>query len=500
MGGLISIKWTGFQTYALIGLFTIYDLFVYYIKYFKNIKLYICHWLSRIICLIIIPITIYVLLFYIHFQWFTNNGDGAPKMSTAFKSKLKGNTLYGPLEITVNSTVHIKNSRIGGGNLLSTADSKYTNNWVSTYLIDDSGLNWIIIKDKSSNEDNYIRDGDIIKLVHKNSKTYLTTTLYDNCPFTKSMKRVISKKELQDIGLWKIEFVNNPSIKNFIKLRKGVFKDIPDVLHPIGTKFRLRNVKFNCLLRSHNVVLPMSMGWKRLETGCDFNHENSTETLWHIEDNTPEFNNGLPYLYNWDIPQSFWRDFLDYHSGMINVNKMMEPFPRTTMRLDSHPSKWPFLNVGVRMLNWDDATLKFYLLGNPFIWWLGTLSLIFISGASIFKLYSIMKFKNKKSIFAECFVLGGWLLNYVPFFIVGRMTYLHHYLISLYFSIICLAISIDFYILPLFRTPIFGRLFIIIFIIISISISIFFSPFVYGFTGPAINMKNRRWLKSWNIY
>jgi dolichyl-phosphate-mannose-protein mannosyltransferase len=423
-------------------------------------------------------------------------------MSTAFKSKLKGNTLYGPLEVTDDSCIHLKNSRIGGGCLLSTAQSQYSNNWVSTYLLDDPGLNWYIQKRPLPNEDNdiYIRDGDIIQLLHKESNTYLTTTTYDNCPFTKSMKRVISKEKFTESALWKIEFVKNPSIKNFINLQRGTYEEIPDVLHPIGTEFRLRNIKFNCLLRSHNVVLPMSMGWKRLETGCDFNHENSTETLWHIEDNTSSYQKNLRYLYNWNIKQSFWRDFLDYHSAMINVNKMIEPFPRTVLRLDSHPKKWPFLNVGVRMLNWDDKTVKFYLLGNPFIWWLGTLSIICISGASIFKINSLIKFKNKKSIFAECFVLGGWLINYVPFYIVGRMTYLHHYLVSLYFSILCLAIFIDFYILPLIRTPIIGRLFLIIFTTIAISVSIFFSPFVYGFTGPAINLKNRRWLKTWNIY
>jgi len=291
MGCLISVKWTGFQTYALIGLFTIYDLFIYYIKNFKNMKTYIKHWISRIICLIIVPFSIYLLLFYIHFQWFTNTGDGVPKMSTAFKSKLKGNTLYGPLEVTDDSCIHLKNSRIGGGCLLSTAQSQYSNNWVSTYLLDDPGLNWYIQKRPLPNEDNdiYIRDGDIIQLLHKESNTYLTTTTYDNCPFTKSMKRVISKEKFTESALWKIEFVKNPSIKNFINLQRGTYEEIPDVLHPIGTEFRLRNIKFNCLLRSHNVVLPMSMGWKRLETGCDFNHENSTETLWHIEDNTSSY-------------------------------------------------------------------------------------------------------------------------------------------------------------------------------------------------------------------
>ncbi|ORX47888.1 PMT-domain-containing protein [Piromyces finnis] len=500
MGGLISIKWTGFQTYALIGLFTLYDLFIYYIKNFKSMRTYIKHWISRIICLIIIPFFIYILLFYIHFQWFTNSGEGDPKMSTAFKSKLKGNTLYGPLDITNSSIVHLKNSRIGGGNLFSTANSKYSNNWVSTYLLDDPGLDWIIKKKQNENikNDVYFRDGDIVQFVHKESNTYLTTTTYDYCPFTKSMKRVISKDELTDSSFWKIEFVENPSIKNFIQLKQGNFKEIPEVLHPVGTVFRLRNVKFNCLLRSHNVVLPMSLGWKRLETGCDFDNEDNSETLWHIEDNISFYYKSLPYLYKWDIKQSFWRDFLDYHSAMINVNKMMEPFPRATMRLDSHPKTWPFLNGGIRMLNWDDNTVKFYLLGNPFIWWLGTLSIIFVFGASLFKIKAIAK--NENSIFSELFVLCGWIINYLPFYIVGRMTYLHHYLVSLYFSILCLVIFIDFYILPLIRIPILKRLFLIVVLITAISISIFFSPFVYGFTGPAINMKNRRWLKTWNIY
>ncbi|ORX82773.1 PMT-domain-containing protein [Anaeromyces robustus] len=496
LGGLISIKWTGFQTYGLIGLVTIYDLFVYYMKNYKNLKSYLGHWISRIICLIIIPFAIYSSLFYIHFNWFEYSGDGSPKMSTAFKSRLKGNTLYGPLEVTSNSTVTIKNSRIGGGNLFCTPKSKYYNNWVSTYLLNDPGINWIIKKDPANNknEKKYIYDGDIIEIVHKNTNTYLTTTLYDKAPFTKSMKRVISRDGVQEHSLWKIEFVKNPNITKFIKLKRGHFEEIPDVLHPISTKFRLRNKKFNCLLRSHNVVLPMSKGWKRLEAGCDFEHENSWETVWHIENNTPETNPGLSYMYEWNIPQSFWRDFLDYHSAMINVNKMIEPFPRTTMRLDSHPKKWPFLNVGVRMLNWDDNTVKFYLLGNPFIWWLSTISIICLSATFIIKL------KNKKSIFAECFVLMGWMINYIPFYIVGRMTYLHHYLVSLYFSIICLAILLDFYILPIIKIPIIKRLFILFFILIAISISAFFSPFVYGFQGPAINMKNRQWLKTWNIY
>jgi dolichyl-phosphate-mannose-protein mannosyltransferase len=500
MGGLISIKWTGFQTYGLIGIFTIYDLFIYYIKNFKNTKIYAIHWLSRIVCLIILPFFIYTSLFYIHFEWFTISGDGSPKMNTAFKSKLKGNTLYGPLEITYNSTVTLKNSRIGGGNLYTSPQIQYYNNWVSTYLNNDPGLNWIIKKNYSSNEnkkaDEYVYDGDIIQIVHKDSNTFLTAALYDNAPYTKSMKRVISKTDIQENSLWKIEFIKNPSIKQYIEIKNGVYNEIPNVLHPITTKFHLRNVKLNCLLRSHNVVLPMSKGWKRLEAGCDFNHENSSETLWHIENNTPQINKGLKYMYHWNLPQSFWKNFFDYHSAMINVNKMMEPFPRTPLdkRLDSHPKKWPFLNVGVRLLNWDDKTVKFYLLGNPFIWWLATFAIICVSGISLLKL------KNKKSVFAEYFTIGGWAINYIPYFIVGRMTYLHHYLVSLYFSIVCLAILLDFYILPAIRTPIIGRLFIILFALISISISVFFSPFVYGFTGPAINMKNRQWLKTWNIY
>jgi len=95
-------------------------------------------------------------------------------------------------------------------------------------------------------------------------------------------------------------------------------------------------------------------------------------------------------MYHWNLPQSFWKNFFDYHSAMINVNKMMEPFPRTPLdkRLDSHPKKWPFLNVGVRLLNWDDKTVKFYLLGNPFIWWLATFAIICVSGISLLKLKS----------------------------------------------------------------------------------------------------------------
>jgi len=71
-------------------------------------------------------------------------------------------------EITYNSTVTLKNSRIGGGNLYTSPQIQYYNNWVSTYLNNDPGLNWIIKKNYSSNEnkkaDEYVYDGDIIQI------------------------------------------------------------------------------------------------------------------------------------------------------------------------------------------------------------------------------------------------------------------------------------------------------------------------------------------------
>ena len=91
IGLVVSVKWVGLFAIALVGLHTIEDLW----EALGNLKLskekQFTHWTARIICLILIPISVYMLVFAAHFQILNMSGPGDAGMSSLFQAGLQGN-------------------------------------------------------------------------------------------------------------------------------------------------------------------------------------------------------------------------------------------------------------------------------------------------------------------------------------------------------------------------------------------------------------------------
>lgn len=77
----------------------------------------------------------------------------------------------------------------------------------------------------------------------------------------------------------------------------------------------------------------------------------------------------------------FLRDFWHLNVAMMTSNNALVPDPDKEDILASKPFDWPFLHLGLRMCGWGDTQTKYYLMGNPVIWWGGALSLIVSLGA-----------------------------------------------------------------------------------------------------------------------
>ncbi|KAJ2374832.1 Protein O-mannosyltransferase 2, partial [Coemansia sp. RSA 2603] len=93
---------------------------------------------------------------------------------------------------------------------------------------------------------------------------------------------------------------------------------------------------------------------------------------------------------------------------------------------------------------------------------------------------------------------GGWALNYLPFYLMGRVTYLHHYLPALYFALLLLAFEIQcfvrWYLPPGAIWPVAG-----VATLAAAGVFWMFSPLTFGWERPVAELSHLCWLPWWNV-
>ena len=131
---------------------------------------------------------------------------------------------------------------------------------------------------------------------------------------------------------------------------------------------------------------------------------------------------------------------------------------------------------------------RIYFLGNPLIWWASSITVLF---AIITALSRGLVFRGEKPLERPTFniLLGGFVLNLLPFLSISRVMFLYHYLAALVFAILMLCYLVD---CLRQRKIIFGTL-----IILSIALFIFFAPLSYGLNLSDKAYELRVWLPSW---
>lgn len=116
IGCVTSVKLVGLFVTALVGLYTIEDLW----NKFGNVKMPAvelgAHVVARVVGLIVLPFLIYMLSFAIHFAVLTDSGPGDAQMSSLFQANLRGTEVgrNSPLEVAIGSRATIKNMGYGG--------------------------------------------------------------------------------------------------------------------------------------------------------------------------------------------------------------------------------------------------------------------------------------------------------------------------------------------------------------------------------------------------
>jgi len=196
----------------------------------------------------------------------------------------------------------------------------------------------------------------------------------------------------------------------------------------------------------------------------------------------------------------FIRDFLHLNVALI-------PDPDKQDDLASHFWQWPILNVGLRMCGWDDHIVKYFLLGNPLVYWSSAASLAVFGLLVLWYLirwqrgYDELKPGDIDQIhYSGLYPVAGWFLHYLPFVAMARVTYVHHYYPALYFAILTAGFVIDWFTRPLARKDKrveWGVYFL--WYAGVIGMFVLFRAITFGMEGNNRQWSHLKWFSTWRI-
>ncbi|KAJ2190329.1 Protein O-mannosyltransferase 2 [Coemansia sp. RSA 532] len=506
LGLVASCKWVGFLTIGLVGLYTIDELLNMYSDCLA-IKTLASHFLARVLCLIVVPLIIYAACFKVHFVVLNRSGPGDSRMPPAFQASLIGSPLgHQPFTVAYSSQLTLRSLHSGSG-LLHSHAHRYPmgsqQQQITCYGHSDTNNEWIIARPQgegfndTSSAPEPVRHGDVVSLMHRQTKTMLHSHRAHMAPVSTKDYEVTAYGKLgwkDRNNNWRVEIVNEQS------------KVVNGELHAITTQFNLRHVSTNCLLSAAAVKLP-SWGFRQTEVSCS--REGSPQllaNLWVVEKHV---NARLPKAdMRSMVKRSFLRDFVQLNIVMARSNNALIPDRDKYNHLESDPWTWPLLLYPMRMLgSWKKGDIKYYEVGNPLLWWSSTICCVLLP-LQIF-LYFARRQRKAPAVWAPGEALhywngakllwGGWFMHYIPFFAMGRVTYIHHVLPALYFALLLLAFEIDY----LCRRILQNRLqnvIVGIWAVAALAVFCWFAPLTFGYSGAIEELKYRQWLPTWNLY
>lgn len=536
IGCVCSVKWVGLFVTVLVGIYTVYDLVL---RYYQTIApagsaakiswtKYLLHWLVRIICLIMVPMTIYVASFKVHFGVLSRSGPGDGSISTLLQASLEGNTiLHGPRSIAYGSLVTLRSQGLSP-NLLHSHGHRYpegsAQQQITTYGYKDNNNQFLLEFDLSTSQEHrkfatphnaapsdhsidsqkIVQDGYTIRLMHKDTGCFLHSHSIPAHVLTNhyevSCYGGINIHDDKDD--WVVE------IQSQDQSPSPFFADEdPAVLHPISTNFRLRHKVLGCYLATTGYAYP-AWGFQQGEVICKKSFTAKDKSSWwniedHVNDNLP-----TPKEQYVTPRPKFFKEFLLTNYGMMASNNALVPDPDHFDNLASQWWEWPILKKGLRMNGWSSGNYRFLLMGNPFVTYLTTASIPTAIAVIVFVLLqgqrqvvdlNVLGDEWNFLLTAAILPFLGWILHYWPFIAMGRVTYLHHYVPALYFAIFVSGFLMDYLVAQRANRYVKHAVYFLAYAAIVGSFA-YYCPFSWGMTGPPVNFKRLRLWSSWQVY
>ncbi|KAK0754017.1 glycosyltransferase family 39 protein [Schizothecium vesticola] len=390
------------------------------------------HFAARAFGLIILPFLFYLFWFQVHFAILTRSGPGDDFMTPEFQETLSDNLMLSNA-VTVNYydsiTLRHKETKTY---LHSHADRyplRYDDGRVSSqgqqvtgYPFNDTNNYWQILPVVDDQKMGHaVKNNELVRLRHLVTDTillshdvaspyYPTNQEFTTCSITDAYGDRAADT------LFEIRIENGKPGQEF---------------KSISSHFKLIHNPSKVAMWTHTTPLP-EWGHKQQEINGNKQLAPSSN-VWFVEDlpSVPADDKRrekeerkvktLPFLVKWfELQRSmFWHN-----------NQLTSSHPYA-----SHPYQWPFLLRGVSFWTQNDTRQQIYFVGNPIGWWLTSSVLAIYAGIILADQFSLRRgidaldHRSRSRLYNSTgFFFLAWATHYLPFFVMGRQLFLHHYL------------------------------------------------------------------------
>uniref|UniRef100_A0A3Q3FM66 Protein O-mannosyl-transferase 1 n=1 Tax=Labrus bergylta TaxID=56723 RepID=A0A3Q3FM66_9LABR len=478
----------------------------------------------RVVCLLVVPVLLYVFWFYIHLSLLHRSGPHDQLMSSAFQASLEGGlsriTQGQPLEVAYGSQVTLRSSASQPipcwlHSHKANYPIRYENGrgsshqqQVTCYPFKDVN-NWWIIKDPGKQElvvsspPRPVRHGDVIQLVHGMTSRFLNShdVAAPMSPHAQEVSGYIDfNVSMAAQNLWRVDISNREAESDSWKT--------------ILSEVRLVHVNTTAVLRLSGVSLS-DWGFRQLEVVAEKLFKAHSSSLdWTVEEHRygtsqeqkeREVELHSPTHIDVDRKISFWAKFLELQWKMLTVKQ-----EDSEHKYSSSPVEWVTMETNIAYWLHSSNNAQIHLIGNPVSWGVANLSLLaYQLLAAIYLLRRRRDFKDlPDGVWCQFVCLGsvcvgGWLVNFVPFLLMEKTLFLYHYLPALSYLHLLSPALLEHTHTHLLSSATHRRALYIC--VSAVLVSVFlsyrtFCPLTYGSPELSANqLQGLKWRDSWDI-
>jgi len=390
------------------------------------------HFAARLFALIIVPFFFYLFWFQVHFAILYRSGPGDDFMSPEFQETLSDNAMSAnAVVINYYDSIQIKHKETNA--YLHSHEHKYPLRYddgrvssqgqqVTGYLASDANNHWQILPVTNDQVmGRVVKNNDLVRLRHVVTNSVLlshdvASPYYPtNQEFTAVSLEDAFGDRLNDT-LFEIRIENGKPGQEFKSLQG---------------QFKLVHNPSKVAMWTHTTPLP-DWGKKQQEINGNKNLGQSSN-IWFV-DAIPSIAEGDKRLIKTErkvksVP--FLKKWFELQRAMFFHNNALT----SSHPYASQPFMWPFLLRGVSFWTHNETKQQIYFLGNPLGWWIASSILAVFAGIiaadqlSLRRGVDALDLRTRSRLYNSTgFFFLAWAMHYLPFYLMGRQLFLHHYL------------------------------------------------------------------------